>query len=202
MRTGKWRDHGIALGVVLAWHILLGWVLVRALRIEPSRNDEDALQIVYVTVPASALPSTAHVARIPAARQQYRPRPEPVHAGTANLRASAAPQPVDAPSLSAVFLDQAHTWAQQQAPIDFASHDPLASRPKQLPVAATKRFRMKPQHSPRDLVAAVGGYLFAPKGYNTDPCPRNRENIGNLMAGQDSQALQQELDFEREHCRP
>lgn len=202
MRTGKWRDRGIALGVVLAWHILLGWVLVRALRLEPSPNDEDALQIVYVTAPASALPATTHAGRPPAARQQRRPPPESVHAETARLRTPAVPHPVDAPLLSAVFLDQVHTWAQQQAPIDFASHDPLASRPKQLPVAATKRFRMKPQHSPRDLVAAVGGYLFAPKGYNADPCPRNRENIGNLMAGQDSQALQQELDFEREHCRP
>lgn len=202
MQTGKWRDRGIAWGVVLVWHMLAGWVLMRAVRIEPSRSDEDVFQLIYVTAAAPPLAAIARASRTAAARQQRLPRPKPVQVETAGLNASAAPQSVDASPLSAVFLDQVHSLAQQQAPIDFASRDPLASRPKRLSGAVTDRFRMKTQRSPSNLVAAVGAYLFAPKGYDADPCPRNRENIGNLMAGQDSQALQQELDFERRHCRP
>ena len=200
MRTGKWRDGGIAWGVVLAWHVLFAWMLVRTARVEHLQDDADALQVVYITAPAAITrlprPSDAHP------RRRVRDKPSQVATIATIARASRATQPVDRKPLSAVFLDEAHTLAQQQAPITFAAREPFASRPTQLPGAGTGRFRMQPQRSPRDLVAAVGGYLFAPKGYESDPCPRNRENIGRAMAGQDPQARQQELDFERRHCRP
>lgn len=199
MRTGKWRDHGIAWAMVLAWHGLLVWTLVRTPGTDHQRNHDNALQVVWIT---AAVPVAVVRAQPPTVvRQQHKQRDKPTRIETAR-RAPAAPQPADAQPLSATFLDQAHALAQQQAPIDFATRDPLASRPTQLPGAGAGRFRMQPQRSPRDLVAAVGSYLFAPKGYESDPCPRNRENIGNLMTGGDSAVLQQELDIERRHCRP
>jgi hypothetical protein len=104
--------------------------------------------------------------------------------------------------MSAVLIGQVSAEARRLVPIDFGARDPFATRPKQLLVPGSGRFRMRPTRSPKDLVAAVGGYLLAPRGYDADPCPRNRENIGNMMVGGDSASLQQEIDFERRHCRP
>jgi hypothetical protein len=200
MRTGTWRDRGIACGIVLAWHLLLGWVLVRAWRIEPSGNDGDALQVVYVAVPIAAPTAAVSKPRTRSSRQPARHPPRPPD--TAD-RPARTPAPVNAPrALSAVLLDQAGIEARRQAPIDFGARDPFAQRPTPLADVAAGRFRMQPARSPSDRVAAVGGFLLAPRGYDADPCPRNRENIGGLMAAGDSAALRQELEFERRHCRP
>ena len=200
MRTGMWRDRGIACGIVLAWHLLLGWVLVRALRIEPSRNDGDALQVVYVAVPVAA--PAARVSGPRTRTSRHPARRSPLLRETANRSARTPAPVVDPRALSAVILDQVSTEARRQAPIDFSARDPFAHRPKPLADVAAGRFRMRPARSPKDLVAAVGGYLLAPRGYDADPCPRNHENIGNLMAAGDSAALRQEMEFERRHCRP
>ena len=53
-----------------------------------------------------------------------------------------------------------------------------------------------------DVVAAVGQYLFAPPGYERDPCPQNQRNIRKWMDGSNPEAMQHELDYEREYCRP
>ena len=200
MRTGKWRDAGLACAVVLAWHQVLGGVLLRQLRIEPSHAKDDAIQVVFIE-PHVELPM--HGVSIPAPRAPRALRRTP-QVATTHLPAAKALPDVSSPrqSLSAVFLDQARAEARLQAPIDFGTRDPFAARPKQLPAAGVGRFRMRPTRSPKDLVAAVGGYLLAPRGYDADPCPRNRENIGNLMAAGDSAALRQEVEFERRHCRP
>lgn len=203
MGTGKWRDRGIALGIVLTWHVCIVWMMMQASYIAPGESDEDALQVVYIEAPAPKRAPSKRAVRTPVARQRPQSQGKALPIETASLRVvPAASQPEDAQSLSARFLEQGRALAQQQAPIDFAPRDPFANRPRQLPDAAPERFRMKLQRSPANLVAAVGGYLFAPVGYDPDPCPRNRENIGNLVAGHDRKALQQELDFERRHCRP
>ena len=200
MRTGKWRDAGIACVVVLAWHLMLGWVLLRQWRIEPSRTGDDAIRVVFIQrqiVPPMLRASTP----VPPTNRRAARRVPPV-ATTSPPAAEALPDRVPPQSMSAMFLDQASAEARRQAPIDFGAHDPFAIRPKQLPTPGAGRFRMRPTRSPKDLVAAIGGYLLAPRGYDADPCPRNRENIGNLMAGGDSASLQQEMEFERRHCRP
>jgi len=209
MRTVRCRDRGIAWCIVLTWHMLAVWVLVRGSRIEPSRDDAQALQVVYVATSVTA-PALAATARAnPALTTRWHrslDRRELLHAEDATHADPVTPEaslPAQVRPLSAVFIDQARAWAQQQTPIDdFASRDPLARRPGPPPAAPAERFRMQPQRSLEDRIAAVGGSLFAPAGYDADPCPRNRENIGNLMTGHDPQALQQELDFERRHCRP
>jgi hypothetical protein len=199
MRTGKWRDPGIACAVVLAWHLMLGWALLRQLRIEPTRNGDDAIRVIFIqsnaATPTPFVPM--HAPRHP--RPTQRPLPVTIASppATKALPDTLPPQP-----MSAVFLDQASVEARRQVPIDFSARDPFADRPKQLPAASTGRFGMRPTRSPKDLVAAVGGYLLAPRGYDADPCPRNRENIGNLMAAGDSAALRQEVAFEQRHCRP
>jgi hypothetical protein len=199
MRTGRWRDAGIACVVVLAWHLMLGGVLLRQLRIEPARAGDDAIQVVFIE-PRVAVPIPRMAT--PALRHPRMVRRTPPVATMARLGAQASRDALPPQSMSAMFLDQAGAEARQQAPIDFSARDPFAARPSRLPMPAAGRFRMRPTRSPKDLVAAVGGYLLAPRGYDADPCPRNRENIGNLMAAGDSAALRQEVEFERRHCRP
>ena len=48
MRTGKWRDAGIACAVVLAWHVMLGWILLRQFRFEPSPAADAAIRVVFL----------------------------------------------------------------------------------------------------------------------------------------------------------
>lgn len=196
MRTGKWRENSIAWGLVLLWHLLLLWVLARASRIQPSHDDDPAMQVVYVSVPEPV--ASVRMDRAPAA---HRP---PLRARRSRLQADAqtapALQAVDVQPAVGVVFDTASV-SMQQYPIDFARHNPLADRPLSLAAAGRARFRMKPARSLQSVVATIGAYI-APRGYDPDPCPRNLENIGNLMAGQDRQALEQELDFERRHCRP
>lgn len=202
MRTGKWRDAGSACAMVLAWHLLLGWVLLRESRVDPSRAGDDAIRVVFIqdrvqpptpeSNPAAAAPRDVRRATRPTSRDP----------STRPLPAATLPDAPPSQSMSATLLDQAEAEAKRQMPIGFGARDPFATRPQQVPLAGAGRFRMRPTRSPRDLVAAVGGYLFAPRGYDADPCPRNRENIGNLMAAGESAALREEVEFERRHCRP
>jgi hypothetical protein len=50
MRTGMWRDRGIAVGVVLGWHALVGFWLLQRLPLDGGGADR-ALEVVYVTLP-------------------------------------------------------------------------------------------------------------------------------------------------------
>jgi len=182
---------------------LRGWYLIRVAPLQVAAVDGTALQVIYIAARLPARPH--HVARVVSSRRVSEApalvRHEPSVVATQPVSPAPAP-PVDARTLSATFLDQAHARAQREAEQNIPPPDPFARRQPHLPGARDGRFRMQRQRSPRDFVAAVGSYLFAPVGYQADPCPRNRNNIGNLMAGQDSKALQQELDFERRDCRP
>jgi hypothetical protein len=200
MRTGTWRDAGIACAVVVAWHLILGWVLVRQSRIEPSSADDDAIRVVFIE-PSVEPPMIRASTAVPRNHRRAAGR-APQVATTSPPAVKAVPEGLPPQSMSAMFLDQARAEARRRAPIDFGARDPFATRPKQLPTPGAGRFQMRPMRSPKDLVAAVGGYLLAPRGYDADPCPRNRENIGNLMAAGDSAALWQEMEFDRRHCRP
>ncbi|MDQ3040727.1 MAG: hypothetical protein M3R16_13160 [Pseudomonadota bacterium] len=112
----------------------------------------------------------------------------------------APPQPTR--SLSAVFLEQGRRHAEQIAHAERLPADPFASRTGGFERPAPDTIRMKPPLSPQAIVAAVGQYLFAPPGYEQDPCPQNARNIRRLMDGSDPKAMQHELDYEREYCRP
>ena len=79
---------------------------------------------------------------------------------------------------------------------------PFANRPSGLQRPAPDTFHMKQQISPQDIVAEVGRLLFAPPGYEQDPCPRNERNVRKLMDGSDPKAMQRELEYEREYCQP
>jgi hypothetical protein len=99
-----------------------------------------------------------------------------------------------------VFLDQSRLAAGHESGA-FAQHG-FDRPPPELPGAGSQNFRMRSQITPQSVVVWVSKHLFYPPGYAADPCPRNNENIGNLMAHGDSAAIQQEVEFERAHCRP
>lgn len=204
------RDGAVAWMLLLVLHALFGWMLTRIARIKPIPHADSALQVVYLQPSARdvrrehdelAIPPPASLSD--ATRSGRPPRVEsakplaPVVARTGAVTATPRPG-----SLSAVFIEQARQSAASQARDASPPVDPFASRRTQLPGAGGGRFRMRRQRTPEDVVNAVASYLFAPKGYEQDPCPRNRANIDALITGGDSAALQDELAFERSHCRP
>jgi len=203
MRTGTWRDRMVAWGLVLGWHALLGWVLVRAVQGMPDTDAGDApamLAQFIVLSPSRATPAAPPSQRIDPARHARAARPAP-HAPAPASALSVVeldPGPQPPPDLAA----QVQAQARQAAPIAFGPRDPLADRTARLPSASDDTFRMRRTQHLGHTAVAVMAYLFAPKGYDADPCPRTRDNIGNLMASGDSAALRQELDTERRKCRP
>ncbi len=209
MRTGKWRDRGIAFGVVLSWH-MMGWWLLRTLHFDEVADDAPALQIVYVDQPTSPASISPAVHALTHARSSdlasgevQNDKVAQAHVVTRRkgARPLVAPLPDNARPLSAVFLDQARLAADRHdagfAPRTF---DRI---PPELPGAGSERFRMRQPVTPQNAIVWVAKHLqLLPRDYTADPCPRNNENIGNLLSGGESAALKQELDFERLHCRP
>lgn len=191
MRTGTWRERGIALGIVLGWHALVGWWLLQRLPLDQSGANA-ALEVVYVTLSPPAVPKTkASSPRNGGISRRHGDTPP----ARAALHLIAAPNPPDASAILAQALETVH----REAEPEFRS-DPFANRPVRLPGKGGGRFRMR-QTAPADVVARIAA-LFSPPGYEKDPCPRNQRNIADLLAGGDSPRLQLELEYERQHCRP
>lgn len=200
MRTRTWRVRGVAVGVVLGWHALVGWWLLQRLPLERGAGVE-ALQVVYV-----ALPSIVRVGATTARPGRYaignaKRRKLTSATATGRPRTDAGADVVAALPGAGTLLVQALDAVRQQAAPEF-SRDPFADRPNRLPGAGTDRLRMRPPLTPAAIVEAVSAALFYPPGYEKSPCPRNQRNIANLLASGDSPRLQMELEFERRHCRP
>ncbi|MCY7354665.1 MAG: hypothetical protein LH470_06240 [Lysobacter sp.] len=205
--TRKWSGESMLAWVIV---ILLHAVLWRGLtRIDtPGLKQVEhttRLQLVWIDrepppIAAASTTIAAMAVRKPPIRARPRDAEAVRDAAVIPRDAAAPPQPVR--SLSAVFLEQGRRHAQQLAEAERVPLDPFASRTGGFDAPAANRIRMKRQISPQDVVAAVGQYLFAPPGYEQDPCPQNQRNIRRLMTDLDPGAMQRELDYEREYCRP
>jgi len=206
MRTATRGGRGIAWAVVLAWHALVGWWLLHAVRLPRTPDDDLALQVVYVTLPpaAASSPEPSAMARPHDSRRKLRlADPAPTAAMLQVQPALPDPPANSAPAdttPSMRLLEQALAGVRQ--PAAMAPRDPLADRHARLPAADRGRFRMREPVTPASALAWLGRHVLAPAGYEADPCPRNRRNIAALLAGGDTPRLQLELAFEREHCRP
>jgi hypothetical protein len=221
MRANEARRVEIAAAwlVVLAWHALFAWMLLRPAARAPLLPADRGLQVVYLPPPSlntdreqdTPVPhATAAATRATRAAPTGRPLAATTSRADAQPDAttmqvqvlSGSPDPAhSAPSAEDRFLEQGRQWAAGQARAAAGPADPFARHEVQLPGAGVDRFRMRQPVSAAGVVSAVGTYLFSPAGYDADPCPRNRSNIGRLMAGGDSAALRQEVEFERRHCR-
>ena len=201
--TGKGRHDGaIAWMLLLVLHGLFGWMLTRIAHVPPPPRADSDLQVVYVqSIARDARRELRELSIAPGKRLAAdAARPDsPPPAPTAP--AGAVPATTTTRSSPAVLIEQGRQAIARQAQDDFAPADPFASRRARLPGAGGGRFRMRKQRTPEEVVNAVVGYLFAPQGYEQDPCPRNRSNIDGLITRGDSPALQRELEFERKYCR-
>src|SRR5688572_14067871 len=201
------RDHVIASIIAVLAHVLLAWGLTRLLRGEIVSDAREvgrshAIRIEFIHRPSrGGLPgpsaAPAAVAPVGPVRERSTSRPPPSPAADASAAmAEAAP-------LSAVLLGQAQRWAEQKVTSEtgpgdaFERVNPLADelRPRH------GRFRFREPISVASVVGKVGK-AFSPPGYEADPCLQNRRNIAELATQGDSSALQQDVDFERRHCRP
>jgi hypothetical protein len=200
MRTGTWRDRGIACGVVLAWHFA-GWWLLHAVRGVPDAHTPAALQVVYFSLPQLPRTPPAHARRRPSAHASGG-RQAPLQALDLTDSAPRATEETAVTQPAAALAGQIAGAARAVAGAPLPAPDPFASRPVRLPGRDASRFRMRPALSPADMVVAVSRRLFYPPGYEADPCPRNQRNLHNLLAAGDSQRLRMAMAFDREHCRP
>lgn len=156
--------------------------------------DEAALQVVYLPPPAAS-------PRPPEPRRSRRAAPT-THAP--GLQARFVEPSLPAASPPQVDLSPAGIRRQLEAlpadAVERTTASPLHDRAASLPGRDGGRFRMRKPLAPADVVAGIGRLFYA--GGGADPCPRNRHNITELQDGHDPAALQQELAFERRHCRP
>lgn len=198
MRTRTWRERWIAVGIVVGWHALVGWWLSHRLPVRDGAGAE-VLQVVYVALPPLRVREPATLPDGPSGSD--RGRASLSHATAATGRPAAAGiAEGDGPPAAGTLPTRALESVHRETAPDFR-RDPFADRPARLPGEGKGRFRMR-SISPADVVAAIGAGLFYPPGYERDQCPRNRRNIADLLAGGDSPRLRQELEYEREYCRP
>lgn len=200
------RDGMFAGGLVLAWHVLLGWGLARLLAVPPAPRPQ-ALQVTWIEpraplsitrVPPPDKPPTAS----PAPRrtnEQRRPRTDPAVAQlsvqpVAEAAATSQPLPSD-------LAEQARAWVQAQAPVAIAAADPLTRVRTSLPGRAAHRFRERPPRSPAEMVALVG-VMFG--GGGPGPCDEIKDDVAGRAADGATSAVELALtlDFDRSKCRP
>ena len=195
------RDRVIAATVTLVVNALIAWQLQDLLMPARAPVDEatEALQGVWI---AARPPRDVALAVEPQRAVTRSPNLLiPAAAGApAPLEVSPDKPTVDPTPvrpMAAVYLQQARQWAVDRPT---APRDPFANRPVALAQQAKSRFRLARPISPADVVASVG-VLFGGSGYTTDDCGAIDDRLlGQVVAG-DTQAVQQDLDYERRNCR-
>lgn len=169
----------------------------------PARPAGDALTVVWIDPPA---PAAATPEALPPRRTDTvtPPRATPDRRQTRVLRAAPAPtEPVPTPEPPRTGLRLEALVAQGASAAagpgpDFRP-DPLRPLPAR-PPPPPERIRMQASMTPARVLAAVGQLLGGP-GYEADPCPRVRRNLGSLVtAGASDPALGEELHRLRTLC--
>lgn len=206
-RHGAGIDRVAAFAIALAAHLALFGAWLSGTR-SPGKAaaGDDALQVVWIErprprarpAPSAPQPVAPGIATpsIPAA-----PARPP---STALTGAATTPSPPAEPEpsrpLSAVFVEQGRELARAQHGHDFTRNVLVDAQAVRIDVAP-ERIRMREPLTPAKVVGAVG-VLFGGPGYETDPCPRIRRNLGNLVtAGRDDPALREELHRHRQFCQ-
>lgn len=193
----------VAATAALVVNGLIAWALQALLSPQHMKVEHAAsLQVVFITAtprrPSVIAPTRRQATTAPASRAFDRPLP-----AVARVEA-ATPDPaleiMSTRPMTAVYLQQARRWAQQH-PAETVPADPFANRPVALAQQPGSRFRLARPLALADAVAMVG-QLLGGAGYATDNCALIRGRIVGLVAGGDAQAVQQDLDYQRRHCRP
>ncbi|VXA91692.1 conserved hypothetical protein [Luteimonas sp. 9C] len=188
---------GLALAATVLVHVGIAWWLLSLRQTAPAHGPA-ALAVIWIARQAPPLPSPA----LP-------PAPVPATSDTATPPLARGPRShalqaveVQRPSIddqvplpgAAALLEQAGTWARQQAPAADFVRDPLRHRASP---AADGRFAMREPVSVEDVVIAVGS-LFG--GGPSDPCPRIRRNLAALGTGGDAALTAEELRRLQQYC--
>ena len=204
------REPGIeraaASSAALALHVALGvWLLGWRDPAATPQGSDEALQVVWLERQRPAPPMVPPPAQA-ATAERATSRTRNLSAASEPTRAAAATdapppsEPVPARPLSAVFVEQGRALAEAQHGHDF-TRNPLVDRQAVRIDAAPGRIRMRDPMTPAKVVARIGK-VFGGANYETDPCPRIRENLGNLVtAGRDDKGLQEELRRHRQFCQ-
>lgn len=198
------RDRVVAAGVALVVNGVLLWQLQALVATRVTADAGTPLQVVMIAaVPprrAAIIEPTRHPrAKAPSPRTLARPSNVLPAPATALALPEASAEIVPARPMSAVYLQQARQWSQQQAPVNLVSarRGPLAERVVDLPESSPTRFRVAEPMSVAIVVDRIGQAF----GNGPHPCIRNREDVAAYATGGDALALEMALDTER-RCRP
>ncbi|MFC3550579.1 hypothetical protein ACFOLC_06065 [Lysobacter cavernae] len=191
----------IASGVVILVHVALGAILARLLHGAATADaaaDPPPTYVEFIPRRSHAGKATSPMPPSPRPPTPRIARDTPL-APTPPTATAADPPPANR-SLSAVLIGQARDWAERKARAEALPVDPF-ERPHRLQGVPAERFHMREPLSVASVVDRIGSVFYAP-GSERDPCPRNRQHIAALATGGGEKALQQEIEFERRHCRP
>lgn len=195
------RSNAVAAGVVMAVHLLAGWVLFRDPGPASTGTAPEPLRIRWVERPRpqSEPPIPSDVPPSPTTTASA-PLPPRVSTTPAPARPGESAAPTASPRVD--YLAQGTEWARQATPPPDFQPDLLASRPSRLPGGSgQERIRMKDPMTPAKVVGMIG-ILFGDPG---DPCPRKRRNVDDSLTDTSPEGrrrLEWELREYREHCRP
>lgn len=206
-RHGPGIDRAAASTIALAVHLALFGAWLSWTR-SPGRAapGDDALQVVWIErprpaagpAPSTPRPATRSAVATPIPTVPAR-QPSIVPTGAATATPPSA-EPEPSRPLSAVFVEQGRELARTRHGHDFTRNALVDPQTVRIDVAP-ERIRMREPLTPAKVVAAVG-VLFGGAGYETDPCPRIRRNLGHLVtAGRDDPALREELHRHRRFCQ-
>jgi hypothetical protein len=200
--TGKF-ERFVACGVVVGFHLLLGWLGLRAARIDVVEPAADALQVTWIE--ARPAPVATPRATTPARVDKTDQAPEqPAIARRPEVAvqpdvAQAIQQADNDTGMAAVFIEQGRQWAAAQAPVDFSAERSLVEWSNPLRGTPPERFRMRRPLNPKAIVDAIG-VLMGGADHAAGPCPGIRQNIAALGTGGDALLLQEALRRERAEC--
>lgn len=210
------RDvRGVCADHVLAWVIvlLLRAGLLRLAHSAPRATNLTGMpyRAIRVTFIEQAPPSLTPTPRraVPQLRQGPAPGSRP-HTDAATIAVPASEtdnKPLTAPPvglpLVTVLMAQArlHARADAERLSQAAPIKPFAMRRQVLPEQPVERFKMRKPLALAAVVAGIGSLLGGP-GYGGDPCEELADQIATLALQGTSPELSQDLESERNVCRP
>jgi len=214
MQTREMRqtpgDRALAWLIVVLLHGCLVWLARGTARV-PSPTSQQAIQVIFIESAPALAPTSApppqNIAPAPPTRasQHTSTQRDPMIAAErlADEQAELATVTPAGRPLSMVYIAQARLQAQAEArsQANAAPADPFARRTPTLPGKPGERFRMRNPLSAADVVAGIGK-LFGGPGYSADPCEDLARNIAALAVQGDSWELRNDMEFEKNACRP
>lgn len=204
-------DRAAAMVVVVAMHVAFALMLMQPQKPSPASGN-GALKVVFIEWRPPPAVEQASLEPTPTVRSS----PAMSTPGATGLVAEMVTRSTQAPATAASgptspipATDADDRWDMPVRLLPTGGEfrrNPLERPPAELlAVPAPKRFRMREERTPEDVVKGVAQLVgLWPPGYTTDPCPAISRSVSMLSQSSDAASRRQleiDLDRERRYCR-